>query len=120
MVVVPNRPFVYGNFSWPGGKKTLAPPPGFRMFAIEILREYSPSEFLGKIYVNGPPWVPLAQSNASKFPWYSFFSKVPKFVYFDMEGSGKWEILHFRNESDETGPYVAVALRYVSPKKSGK
>jgi hypothetical protein len=28
------------------------------------------------------------------------------------KGSGRWAVLHFRNESDETGPYVAVALRY--------
>jgi len=30
-----------------------------------------------------------------------------------MEGSGYWEVVNFRNESDETGPYVAVALKYV-------
>jgi hypothetical protein len=36
----------------------------------------------------------------------------PTLYYFDMEGSGHWTVLHFRTESDETGIYVAVALRY--------
>src|SRR5215468_5787039 len=37
--------------------------------------------------------------------------KAPQFIVFDMQGSGPWEVLHFRIESNESGPYVAVALR---------
>jgi hypothetical protein len=42
------------------------------------------------------------------------FAKIGRNLFFEMEGSGRWEVEHFREESDETGPYVAVALKYKS------
>jgi hypothetical protein len=44
--------------------------------------------------------------------WYKRFLRDRRGLYFDMQGSGRWEVLHFRNESDESGPYVAVAARF--------
>ena len=113
------NPFVYGTFLTflPQLGMTPPPPPVEEGpdFAIEILREFNPSEFVGKLYTR-------ARGNWSLFPadalrkafWFETFSKARTHIVFDMQGSGAWEILHFRIESDEGGTYVAVALRYVA------
>ena len=88
--------------------------------AIEILREYGANELIGKVYRRGDNnWVPIEPSQVAHVEWFKWFHKIgkearhhPNIFYFDMEGSGRWIVLHFRNESDETGPYVAVALQY--------
>jgi hypothetical protein len=117
----PQKTFVYGTFRWPlkrpGG---LTPPPSRRGepdIAMEILREFGASEMVGKIY-NRPQfgsWEPVKPEWLRSSPWYKGyeFMKRQHFV-FDMQGSGPWEVLHFRSESDETGPYVAVALKHMS------
>lgn len=120
MAVKPNRTFVHGEFSWPGRKKpTLPPPPGWVEIALEILREFSTTELVGKLYVRGigGDWALLSQYALADYEWYKWYSRMKRGVYFDMRGTGRWEVIHFRNESDETGPYVAVALKYSSPAK---
>ncbi len=127
-----SKRFVYGKFHWPADK--LAPPPrppvplvvappltAWDQVAIEILREYGANELIGKLYSKGAfnNWVPIEPSQAADIDWFKWAKRLgptgrnnPNIFHFDMEGSGRWSVLHFRNESDETGPYVAVALKY--------
>lgn len=79
-------------------------------FAVEIIREYGANELVGKLYRRGSsgdylPVDPGALENRTRrFPRDS--------QQFQMAGSGSWKVLHLRMESDEAGPYVAIALRY--------
>jgi hypothetical protein len=113
MSVKTSRPFVYGHFSRPPADYEALTflPPGSENLAVEILREFSANEFVGKLYYKSSlgDWTPLDPSKLSQYSSYSWF---------EMEGSGRWEVLHFRAESDEGGPYVAVALRYAGPQGS--
>lgn len=115
--------FVYGTMRWPqrGGLPRL---PGWQSrdsVAIEILREYSANELLGKLYIIGAggDWTQASFPALERLEWYQFYVKLPQkaldagFIAFYMEGSGAWKILHFRAESDATGPYVAAALQYM-------
>jgi hypothetical protein len=116
-----NTIFVYGTFVWPGKKKQLLPPPPSMLpdtFALEVLREYSATELIGKLYRRefGSGWSPVPPTAAAALDWYTFFSKTGKNLIFRMEGSGYWEVLNFRNESDEKGLYLAVALQYLKQK----
>ena len=109
--------FVYGDFAL----KELAhfaarrEPP----VAIEILREFGPQEFIGKVYVlRESAWRPVTPEGASSFEWYQKFDRYQKFkegepVYFVMRGSGLWEIEWFRFESSarSPNPYLAIALK---------
>jgi len=116
MVIIAKRPFVYGDFNLPtektaGLKPTL--PPGYSRYAVEILREFSPTEFVGKVYVIVPTtlqWVLLRPEDASRALWYEVAIKAPKMVKFKMQGSGQWSVQNVRTESDDQGPYVALAL----------
>lgn len=114
MPVKAKSTFVYGRFVWP--KKSTIPYVGsYGDFAVEILREYSSAEFLGKLYARIDSlgeWSPLSPSKVSIYDWYKWFSGKQEHLYFAMDGSGYWEVVNFRNESDENGPYVAVALKY--------
>ena len=120
MVIVTQRgkPFVYGQFIWPKKRfellQGLAAPPGWEDVAIEILREFSPTDLIGKLYYMSPhgTWAQMDLGRASQHGWYNWFSKTKKSLYFYMDGSGAWQVIHFRNESDESGPYVAVALQF--------
>ena len=118
-VTYPSRRFVYGTFHRPGKPKLPAPP--WEKVAIEVLREYSANEIIGKVYVQvGGNWTPILLPAVENSDWYKWYKKLPahfrnraKAYYFDMDGSGPWRVLHFRTESDETGPYFAVAIQYV-------
>ena len=123
MVVNQSRPFVYGRFIWPRLKPLLGvpfiPPVPTRSdtekLAIEVLREYSASEFIGKVYhrpIPLPNWQSVNPTEALQYPWFSWVSTAQRALYFEMEASGFWKVLHFRTESDESGPYLAVALQY--------
>ena|SRR5216684_5493131 len=125
--------FVYGTFAWPGKKQGITPPqPPFTLLsptltawdklALEVIREYGANEFIGKAYFLGAfnNWTPVEPSQVENLEWFKWYKRIPspvrenaKQYYFDMEGSGHWAVLHFRNESDESGPYFAIALRYV-------
>jgi hypothetical protein len=127
MYVKTNSTFVYGRFVWPrkstvpSGMGSPPPPPGAEDIAIEVLREYSSAEFLGKLYARAqffgsPPfgdWSPIGPAKVPSFDWYKWFLDKQQHLYFAMEGSGYWEVVNFRNESDENGPYVAVGLKYL-------
>lgn len=119
--------FIYGDFRWPPGAGKIVthglppfPPmllsrPNEPSIGIEVLREYGPLELRGKIYswqIGG--WAPMQPSIAQVTPWYLVFKRFPKSVVFEMQSSGAWEILFFRQESDSTGSYMSVALRYLS------
>ncbi len=118
------RPFAYGTFRWPGkGGSTsrgLPPPPSLRPgepdIALEILREFGATELIGKIHVRqlGGAWIPAQWDLLRSSVAYQNYFRRRQHFFFDMVGSGLWEVLHFRAESEETGPYVAVALRYHS------
>jgi len=108
--------FVYGKFRAPGNA-LLGVPPQEEPAAIEVLREFSPYEFIGKILVRRETeWRVLTPENASARDWYrQFQGGLP--LSFEMQGSGSWEIAWFRFEtsSRNPNPYVAVALRRGTP-----
>jgi len=115
------KTFIYGTFLWP--TRTRQPFSGIREFlgsrrkqpdfAAEILREFGPSELVGKLYEqSGSDWIPAQWYVFSVSPWFDAYHKFRKYFFFDMQGSGAWNVLHFRNESDASGPYVAVAMKY--------
>ncbi len=116
MAVTPNRVFIYGHF------RDLASSIGLILgggpnIAIEILREFSATELVGKIYAKGigGNWGPVSQQGLSNFNWYKKFL-AERSLQFETEGSDPWQVLYFRPESDETGPYVAVGLRLAAHK----
>jgi hypothetical protein len=120
MVIRESRPFAYGRFvaHSPTGYGFLLPPSP-PSIAIEILREFSAAELVGKVYTKGlaAEWVPVAPGALADYDWYKDFKEKGKgSLHFDMEPSGRWDVLNFRIESDERGPYVAVALKYDSQK----
>ena len=95
-------------------------------FAVEIIREYSANELVGKLHRKGNSgqWVPVDPATLESPEWQQRFAgrsggpmrrygvrDIPEWK-FEMAGSGVWKVLHLRIESDETGPYVAIALRY--------
>jgi hypothetical protein len=113
-----NRTFVYGDFFV--GKKTGLTPI-LQPFALEILREFSSTEFVGKLYIRAnDSWVPATRSMLFNFPWYTYYQKfstsgsrlTSKLLHFGMEGSGFWQVENLRDESDDSGPYVAAALKF--------
>jgi hypothetical protein len=110
-----NRTFVYGDFLF---SKRRGLPPLMQPFAVEILREFSTTELIGKLYVNtGGSWLVASRAALANLEWYSFSQKVgtsaaSRFLYFVMEGSGIWQVQHLRDESDDSGPYIAVALKF--------
>ena len=116
--------FVYGKMRWPQNGLAALIPPNWRTrdsVAVEIIREYSASELLGKLYIIGVggDWTPASFAAIEQLEWYKFYLKLPQqaldagTMAFSMEGSGDWKIMHFRAESDATGLYVAVALQYM-------
>ncbi|HME00233.1 MAG TPA: hypothetical protein VKM93_23240 [Terriglobia bacterium] len=107
--------FVYGELQ-PQGKRALSKVLGGDRgpeFAIEIIREYSANELVGKLLRKGHSgdWVPVDSGTLASPEWQQRFSGTSP-AKFEMAGSGTWKVLHLRIESDETGPYVAIALRY--------
>jgi len=127
--IVEQAVFVYGEFS--------STPEGLKMFlekmhrapsrleppvAIEILREFGPQEFIGKVYVlQETAWRPATPEGASSFSWYQSFQKGEP-GFFDMRGSGRWEIEWFRFESSarSPNPYLAVALKQTKAESAQK
>jgi hypothetical protein len=109
-----SRTFVYGDFFFLK-RRTVAPPPGGHPFAIEILREFSTTELIGKLYLRaGGSWVPATRDALTNVEWYRM--KIPpRVLFFAMEGSGVWQVQNLRDESDDSGPYIAVALKFGDP-----
>lgn len=112
---------MYGTFSLgaslPIRPSIPSPPtiegiPGTANIAIEILREFSATELVGKVYVKGKAgnWAPVPQDGVREYSWYREF-RAGKNLEFRMDGSHPWKVLNFRVESDDSGPYVAVGLK---------
>lgn len=80
--------------------------------AVEILREFSPTELIGRVLVKGASgnWTRLTLPMLQDRDWYKQYIKTGQ-AKFHVEGSNPWEILFFRPESDESGPYVAMGMR---------
>lgn len=110
------RRFVYGDFGVANGKSKRVAQRTFgsgAAFAIEIVHEPSANQLVGKLHrrISSVQWLPVSAGKLETYPWYQQFQEQGQ-LQFDMEGSGSWDVLHFRLESDDTGPYVAVALQY--------
>jgi len=111
-----NRTFVYGDFSL-SKSPSLRPLEG-HPFAIEILREFSTTELIGKLYSRaGGSWVVATRDALANREWYKLYrmKAPPRFIFFVMEGSGIWHVQNIRDESDDSGPYIAVALKFGGP-----
>lgn len=124
------QPFIYGRFVWPGKqkKKPSELPPVLAValdkdrVGVEVLREFSATELVGKLYLRSGSaltWSPADLHTVEQQEWYPWYTRVPKHMrekassfYFEVEGSGPWAVLFIRGESDDAGPYVAVALKY--------
>jgi|SRR5579859_935889 len=110
-------PFVYGQLFIASKKAALRPPPSDPVIALEILREFSTTEFVGKLYVNVGTWIPAVRSHLAQFGWYQTFDKVKAsplglaLLRLWIDGSGSWKVTFFRDESDESGPYIALGLK---------
>ncbi len=129
------RVFIYGQFldqvqmaapsflisslfgSPPGAIGTAISDPELAPQAIEILREPSVLELIGKIYVltasrNYQPVTPLG---VRTFDWYERYQRASvnkeKF-YFKAKEGDLWQVPWMRQESDDSGSYVAVALKH--------
>lgn len=116
MAITEKKTFVYGDFKLPPAKglEKLTPPPPSRYspYAIEILREFSASEFIGKVYQLSASmrWEILDPKDAEREDWYKTALRRPQQVRFEMQGSGQWTVQNVRVESDDQGRYVAVGL----------
>jgi hypothetical protein len=112
-----NWTFVYGDFFFGKKSHSMPPPPGRQPFAVEILREFSTTEFVGKLFARvGSSWLPSTRGGLSNYLWYEPYQKSKGPLYFEMEGSGIWQVQNLREESDDSGPYMAVALKFAKPK----
>ena len=112
MPVTSNSTFVYGTFRESPPTSRMTPPPKLADIAIEILREFSASELVGKVYikVKGVDWMPVSQQGVRDYTWYKEYQSG-RGLEFLTDGPEPWEVLYFRSESDAVGPYVAVGLR---------
>ena len=113
-----NRTFVYGDFFLVKKSRPNPTLPGTKPFAVEILREFSTTEFVGKLFYRASgSWIPATQSMLYNHKWYDTYQKFAaspmrsRVLFFEMEGSGIWQVQHLRDESDDSGPYIAVALK---------
>ena|ERR1700740_691080 len=113
MAVTPNRTFMYGYF------RATSSIPLFMLMgtqqepdlAIEVLREFSATELVGKLFSKTVgSWQLMTSMGVINYTWYKDFTSG-KAIQFIMRGSDPWDVLFFRPESDDAGPYVAVGLR---------
>ena len=115
MPIAPNRTFVYGTFTAKTRalrrlgqvKPEIAVEPDI---AIEVLREFSLSEFIGRVHVKGGGgnWMRLTGASLRNYDLYRTYLSQGDLKFFMQDDT--WNVKYFREESDETGPYVAVAL----------
>ena len=127
------RVFIYGQFIigaealrnrlpfFPAGQ-SLSPPPlppslDLSTEAIEILREFSPLELIGKVYTlgSGRNYAPVTPLGVRNFSWYREYeraSRKSEGFYFKVKDGDVWKVLWLRQESDDTGAYIAVALKH--------
>jgi hypothetical protein len=109
----------FGEQRWSLAYGGIPPPPSaLPPFALEILREPSLSEVIGKIYAfvssnrNNQPLTPYGISNYSWYGDFVFPSPKREKLYFDVEHGDKWLVKWVRQESDDSGQNVAAGLQH--------
>ena len=117
-----SRVFIYGHFAIGGGAfgslgRINPPPDTLAPQAIEILREPSVLELIGKVYVltASRNYQPVTPFGVSSFSWYTDFQSASKRgepFYFKAERGDSWHVKWMRQESDESGPYIAIGLKH--------
>src|ERR1700677_4963872 len=121
MVIGSRRVFVYGSFVDRVQRGGMTPPPGLPTTAVEILREFSAIEFVGKVYALTPGrnWQPGSPLGAGEYEWFRKYRDILAHkkttvnkLYFKTQEDDHWEVLYLRQESDESGAYMAVALKH--------
>jgi len=122
MPIAPNRTFVYGTFTpsdvFERLRRIAEERPGVDPdIAIEVLREFSLSEFIGRVHVKGSGgnWIRLTGSSLRKYGWYKTYLRKGELKFLMQDDT--WNVKYFREESDETGPYVAAALERQESKR---
>src|SRR5262245_52209137 len=111
--------FLFGDFVVTGfAKLSIAPVPGFHSIAIQILREFSAQEFIGKVFIRGNKgeWSPLHPAAGPNYDWFRAQQDNRNVMFKAAGSSGTWDVLHFRGETDNVGIYTAVALRQTQKK----
>jgi hypothetical protein len=121
MVAEARRVFVYGNFLNKEQKARRLPIPiEASSNAIEILREFSSTELVGKVYARtrGGNLQPVSPMGVRDYTWYQDYQSflrdgkiIEKSLYFESQDGDYWDVIYFRPESDESGGYMAVALQ---------
>lgn len=121
MVAEAKRVFWYGNFVNKEDRAQRLPMPiEASGNAIEILREFSATELVGKVYARtrGGNFQAVSPMGVRDYSWYRDYQDflrggkiVEKSLYFATQESDYWEVLYLRPETDESGGYVAVALQ---------
>lgn len=116
-VQTPSDVTTAGFFGSIGAPIITPPPPALPPQAIEILREPSVHEFVGKIYVltsdrNYQPVTPLGVRNFSWFTDYQKAAKNKLKFYFEADLGDLWRVPWLRQESDEAGAYMAAAFEH--------
>src|SRR5271170_5906017 len=126
-----SRIFIYGKFL---NQREIEPPPlwlgqtltaiglphiepELSPVAIEILREPSVLELIGKVYAltssrNYHPVTPLGVRNFDWYREYESGSANKEGFYFKAKQGDLWRVPWMRQESDDAGAYIAVALKH--------
>jgi hypothetical protein len=122
MVISSKRIFIYGNFVDRAAHALgLPPPPNQPTVALEILREFSALEFVGRVYVLSPGrnWQPVSPMGVREYDWFRKYRDILQHkkttankLLFETQERDFWEVLYLREESDESGAYMAAALRH--------
>jgi hypothetical protein len=116
-----SRVFIYGHFAISDAHSSFFEKIGLQSTlppqAIEILREPSVLELIGKVYVltTNRNYQPVTPFGVSSFSWFTDFQQASKrgeAFYFEAEQGDKWQVKWMRQESDEVGPYIAVGLKH--------
>jgi hypothetical protein len=119
-----NRVFIYGRFlseSDYAGIYGILPPPLAVLppFALEILREPSLSEVIGKVYAfvsSTRNYLPVTPYGVSNYSWYKELvlpsSQKQEKLFFDVQNGDKWLVRWVRQESDDSGQYIAAGLQH--------
>jgi len=117
-MVLTDRVFLYGHFLDKRQRSGPPAPPGPTV-AIEILRVFSSSELVGKICVQTQEnWLAISPSAVTSYDWFTTYADIrqkdesPNKLYFQTPEKDYWEVIYFRQESDESGAYMAAALRH--------
>jgi hypothetical protein len=120
--------FIYGEFISQqklspnlvlGKSLGLPPPPRLDVSAeaIEILREPSVLEVIGKIWVltSNRSYQPVTPLGVRNFEWYREYQtalQVKDKFFFKAKDGDVWQVPWMRQESDESGSYIAVGLKH--------